>query len=85
MLGMGERTLSTRESEGRVTCGQVVPVPGRPGTVKIYPIEALQRLAKEFQATRELKASEPFPPRICRWWKGSIGTGRRKATVTARA
>jgi hypothetical protein len=62
MLGMGERTLSTRESEGRVTCGQVVPVPGRPGTVKIYPIEALQRLAKGSQATRELKASEPFPP-----------------------
>jgi hypothetical protein len=39
-----------------------VPVPGRPGTVKIYPIEALQRLAKGSQATRELKASEPFPP-----------------------
>jgi hypothetical protein len=62
MLGMSGRTLSTWELSGRVICGQVVPVVGQAGRVKIYPIEALQRLAAEFQAARELKAAEPFPP-----------------------
>jgi hypothetical protein len=62
MLGIGDRTLSTWESMGRVSCGRVVPVPGKSGTAKIYPVEELRRLAGRFQAERELKASEPFPP-----------------------
>ena len=56
ILGMAERTFSTREAEGRVTCGRIVAVPGRTGTYKIYPIDELRRLADEFANPA------PFPP-----------------------
>lgn len=76
ILGMAKRTLSTWEREGRVACGRVVPIPGKPGTAKIYPIDALRRMADELQATRArlvaewqaaqdfkaVSASSPFPP-----------------------
>jgi hypothetical protein len=56
MLGVARRTLSTWESEGRIPCGRSVAVPGKPGTQKVYPLDAIQRLAEQ------VKLERVFPP-----------------------
>jgi hypothetical protein len=56
ILGVAERTISTWEAEGRLTCGRVVSIPGKTGTYRIYPIEELHRLKEE------LAKPQPFPP-----------------------
>jgi hypothetical protein len=56
ILGTSTRTFSTWEMLGRVTCGRLLSIPGRPGQQKVYPVEELRRLAEEF------KQPPPFPP-----------------------
>jgi hypothetical protein len=48
MFGVGIRTWVTWEGEGRITCGQSVRIPGKPGRCKLYPVEEVRRLAEEF-------------------------------------
>jgi hypothetical protein len=44
MLGISGRTFSTWVRAGRVTGGQAISVPGRPGRQKVYAVADLQRL-----------------------------------------
>ena len=56
MFGVSASTFSTWEQEGRITCGRLVTVLGKPGAQKIYPVEDLRRLVEEFSKPT------PFPP-----------------------
>jgi hypothetical protein len=63
MLGTSERTFSTWEKQGRINCGRIVSIPGKPGQYKIYPVEALRLLKEQWerdkvQSNRQL---EPHP------------------------
>jgi DNA-binding transcriptional MerR regulator len=62
MFGTSERTFSTWEKEGRITCGRFVARVGKPGQQKIYSIEELRRLAEEFRKAEEAEKAQPFPP-----------------------
>jgi hypothetical protein len=58
MFGVAKRTWSSWQKEGRITCGRLVSVHGRPGQQKVYPLDELHRLLEKFKQ----KASRPFPP-----------------------
>jgi hypothetical protein len=49
IFGVAARTFSGWQTQGRITCGRLVSVPGRPGQQKVYPVEELRRLAEAFK------------------------------------
>jgi len=63
MFGVADRTWSTWEKEGKITCGRLVTVLGQPGQQKVYPLDDLRRLVEEFKQDAEDSKGrlEPYP------------------------
>lgn len=63
MFGASERTWSTWEKEGKITCGRLITVLGQPGQQKVYPLDELRSLVERFnQESRDAKQRlEPYP------------------------
>jgi hypothetical protein len=63
IFGISLGQWTTWESRGRITCGKLVPIPGKPGTCKIYPRAALEQLKAQWdREAAEMNARlEPYP------------------------
>ena len=63
IFGVAIKTWTEWESRGRITCGRLVPNPGKPGRCKIYPADELRRIKEDLdrQAEEESRRLEPYP------------------------